>query len=83
MAKHRVSWDEVEKEVALVVNMIRQLPAKHKVAAAVHIAFEVALWSSETGAGMLGVLELAKHELLRFLVDVREDDGQANGKTDA
>jgi hypothetical protein len=72
MSKHVASWDEVEKEVVLIANMIKQLSDEHKVAAAVRISFEAALWAGGTDAEMLGILELAKQELLLSLVESDE-----------
>ncbi len=76
MAKHIASWDEVEKEVVLVANMIKQLPDEHKIAAAVRIAFEAALWAGTTDAEMLGILEIAKCELLQFIGDVESEEDE-------
>jgi hypothetical protein len=76
MAKHIASWDEVEKEVRLVANMIKQLPDEHKVAAAVRIAFEAAVWGGATDAEMLGILELVKCELMQSFAEVEAEESE-------
>ena len=70
MAKHKrvkqvASWDDVEDEVARIVTLLKRLPDEHKIAAAERIAFMAALWAGATDAEMLGILEIAKHELLQ------------------
>ena len=54
------TWEEVEKEVALIDCLIRRLPEDERCDAAVRIAMNAALFAGDNFYEALGVLEEAK-----------------------
>jgi len=63
------TWDEVEKEIVLIGNLIKRLPPDNQQDAAFRIALEAVIWGADTGYTVIGILEEVKQSYLRGLCE--------------
>jgi len=68
-----VSWDEVEKEIVLMGNLIKRLPSELRSGAALRFCFEAVNQGAYNTFEALGILEATKEEYSRISREAEEE----------
>ena len=76
------TWQEVEKEIALLGCLIRRLPDDEKADAACRIAVEAVLWGGSTFYESVGILEEAKIQFQETWEEVHAEDEEEDSDGD-
>ena len=67
--EHKASWDEVEKEMALIKNLLEHLPDEDRLEATERIILEAVLFGSGNDYEALGIIEEVKFLYRQATVD--------------